>query len=156
MRISDWSSDVCSSDLVPIGFDTDVNGAALAEIRWGSGRGLDDFAYVTVGTGVGVGLVVHGKPTRGFSHSEIGHILVPRLADDATPSVCRFHDDCVEGLASGTALKARRGGRPLAEVPAADPGGGPIAPVLATMVHSLACQPGPQRARVGGGVPPGP
>src|SRR3546814_15404886 len=69
-------------------------------------------ALVTAGTGVGVGLVVHGKPTRGFSHSEIGHILVPRLADDATPSVCRFHDDCVEGLASGTALKARLGGRP--------------------------------------------
>src|SRR3546814_12994135 len=123
MRISDWSSDVCSSDLVPIGFDTDVNGAALAEIRWGSGRGLDDFAYVTVGTGVGVGLVVHGKPTRGFSHSEIGHILVPRLADDATPSVCRFPDDCVEGLASGTAVTARLGGRPLAEVPADDPVG---------------------------------
>src|SRR3546814_20381446 len=70
---------------------------------------------ISVGTGVCVGLVVHGKPTRGFSHCDIAHILVPRLADDATPSVCRFHDDCVEGLASGTALKARLGGRPLAE-----------------------------------------
>lgn len=137
---------------VPIGFDTDVNGAALAEIRWGSGRGLDDFAYVTVGTGVGVGLVVHGKPTRGFSHSEIGHILVPRLAGDRVPSVCRFHDDCVEGLASGTALKARLGGRPLTEVSADDPVWEPIVHTLATMVHSLACTTGPLRVAMGGGV----
>lgn len=137
---------------VPIGFDTDVNGAALAEIRWGSGRGLDDFAYVTVGTGVGVGLVVHGKPTRGFSHSEIGHILVPRLAGDEVPSVCRFHDDCVEGLASGTALKARLGGRSLADVAADDPVWEPIVHTLASMVHSLACTTGPMRVAMGGGV----
>jgi fructokinase len=137
---------------VPIGFDTDVNGAALAEIRWGSGRGLDDFAYVTVGTGVGVGLIVHGRPTRGFSHSEIGHILVPRLAGDQMVSVCRFHDDCVEGLASGTALKARLGGRPLAEVAADDPVWEPIVHTLASMVHSLACTTGPIRVAMGGGV----
>lgn len=141
-----------SAFLVPIGFDTDVNGAALAEIRWGSGRGLDDFAYVTVGTGVGVGLVVHGRPTRGFSHSEIGHILVPRLAGDDVPSVCRFHDDCVEGLASGTALNARLGGRPLADVSADDPVWEPIVHALATMVHSLACTTGPMRVAMGGGV----
>jgi fructokinase len=137
---------------VPIGFDTDVNGAALAEIRWGSGRGLDDFAYVTVGTGVGVGLIVHGKPTRGFSHSEIGHVLVPRLAGDDAPSVCRFHDDCVEGLASGTALNARLGGRPLADVAADDPVWEPIVHTLASMVHSLACTTGPMRIAMGGGV----
>lgn len=137
---------------VPIGLDTDVNGAALAEIRWGSGRGLDDFAYVTVGTGVGVGLIVHGKPTRGFSHSEIGHVLVPRLAGDDTPSVCRFHDDCVEGLASGTALNARLGGRPLADVAADDPVWGPMVHTLASMVHSLACTTGPMRVAMGGGV----
>ncbi len=57
-----------------VAFDTDVNGAARAEMRWGAGRGFDDFAYITVGTGVGVGLVVNGKPTRGFAHSELGHI----------------------------------------------------------------------------------
>ena len=137
---------------VPIGFDTDVNGAALAEMRWGSGRGLDDFAYVTVGTGVGVGLIVHGKPTRGFSHSEIGHVLVPRLAGDDTPSVCRFHDDCVEGLASGTALNARLDGRPLADVEPGDPVWEPIVHTLASMVHSLACTTGPMRVAMGGGV----
>jgi len=137
---------------VPIGFDTDVNGAALAEIRWGSGRGLDDFAYVTVGTGVGVGLIVHGKPTRGFSHSEIGHVLVPRLAGDDMASVCRFHDDCVEGLASGTALNARLGGRALADVEPDDPIWEPIVHTLATMVHGLACTTGPMRVAMGGGV----
>lgn len=137
---------------VPIGFDTDVNGAALAEIRWGSGRGLDDFAYVTVGTGVGVGLIVHGRPTRGFSHSEIGHILVPRLAGDGMASVCRFHDDCVEGLASGTALNARLNGRTLADVGDDDPVWEPIVHTLTSMVHALACTTGPMRIAMGGGV----
>ncbi|HEY0624798.1 ROK family protein [Sphingomonas sp.] len=141
-----------SAFAVPIGFDTDVNGAALAEIRWGSGHGLDDFAYVTVGTGVGVGLIVHGRPTRGFSHSEIGHILVPRLAGDHMASVCRFHDDCVEGLASGTALNARLDGRPLAEVGADDPVWEPVVHTLASMVHALACTTGPMRVAMGGGV----
>jgi fructokinase len=137
---------------VPIGFDTDVNGAALAEIRWGSGRGLEDFAYVTVGTGVGVGLIVHGKPTRGFGHSEIGHVLVPRLDGDDMVSVCRFHDDCVEGLASGTALKARLDGRSLSDVAPDDPVWAPIVHTLATMVHDLACTTGPMRVVMGGGV----
>jgi fructokinase len=137
---------------VPIGFDTDVNGAALAEIRWGSGRGLADFAYVTVGTGVGVGLIVHGHPTRGISHSEVGHIRVPRLAGDALASVCRFHDDCVEGLASGTALNERLGGRPLSDVTEGDPVWEPIVHCLSVMAHALVCTTGPMRIAMGGGV----
>ena len=141
-----------SAFAVPIGFDTDVNGAALAEIRWGSGRGFDDFAYVTVGTGVGAGLVVHGRPTRGFSHSEIGHIRVPRLPGDDQPSVCGFHDDCVEGLASGTAVKARLGGRAISDISPDDPVWEPIVHCLAAMLHALACTAGPMRIAMGGGV----
>ncbi|MGN6848990.1 MAG: ROK family protein [Sphingomicrobium sp.] len=86
---------------VPAAFDTDVNGAALAEMRWGSGRGMADFAYITVGTGVGVGLIVNDKPTRGFAHCELGHIRVARLPGDTFPGSCPFHGDCVEGLAAG-------------------------------------------------------
>lgn len=137
---------------VPTGFDTDVNGAALAEIRWGCAQGLEDFAYVTVGTGVGVGLIVHGRPTRGIGHSEIGHLRVPRTPGDAHRSVCRFHEDCVEGLASGTALKARIGGRRVRDVAPDDPVWPPIVDALAAMCHDLVCTTGPRRIAIGGGV----
>ena len=99
-----------------------------------------------------MGLIVHGRPTRGFSHSEIGHVLVPRLDGDDMTSVCRFHDNCVEGLASGTALNARLAGRSLSDVAADDPVWEPIVHTLATMVHALACTTGPMRVAMGGGV----
>jgi fructokinase len=137
---------------VPVEFDTDVNGAALAEMRWGAGRGLEDFAYVTVGTGVGVGLVVHGRPTRGIGHSEIGHLRVPRMPGDTVPSACPYHPDCVEGLASGTALRARLGGRPVEEVGPDDPVWDPIVHALAMMAHALVCTTGPLRIAIGGGL----
>ena len=137
---------------VPTGFDTDVNGAALAEMAWGCATGMSDFAYVTVGTGVGVGLVVHGLPTRGIGHSELGHIRVPRMAGDTFPSFCGFHDDCVEGLASGSALALRLGGRPSTDVPADDPVWDPIVHTLAMLCHTLVCATGPQRIAIGGGV----
>ncbi|MGN6374478.1 MAG: ROK family protein [Sphingomonas sp.] len=137
---------------VPVGLDTDVNGAALAEMRWGCARGIDDFAYVTVGTGVGVGLVVHGKPTRGIGHSELGHILVPRLEGDTAPSVCRFHEHCVEGLASGSALVARLDGRSVDDIGPDDPVWQPIVHTLAAMCHALICATGPFRIAIGGGV----
>lgn len=137
---------------VPTGFDTDVNGAALAEIRWGCARGLEDFAYVTVGTGVGVGLIVHGRATRGIGHSEIGHLRVPRTPDDAHRSVCGFHEDCVEGLASGTALVARLGGREVQDAAPDDPVWTPIVDALAAMCHALVCSTGPHRIAIGGGV----
>jgi len=137
---------------VPVGFDTDVNGAALAEIRWGSGQGLSDFAYVTVGTGVGVGLIVHGRPTRGIGHSELGHIRVPRLADDQAKSACSYHDDCVEGLASGPALLGRLEGRSPSDLSPDDPVWDPIVHTLAAMCHALVCATGPYRIAMGGGV----
>lgn len=137
---------------VPVEFDTDVNGAALAEMRWGCARGLDDFAYVTVGTGVGVGLIVHGRPTRGVGHSEVGHIRVPRLPNDDAPSACPFHDNCVEGLASGSALRGRLGGRSVADLASDDPVWEPIVHTLALMCHALVCATGPLRIAIGGGV----
>ena len=149
---ADVRGTLCAPYAVPVGFDTDVNGAALAEIRWGCAPGLDDFAYVTVGTGVGVGLIVHGKPTRGIGHSELGHVRVPRLEGDTVPSVCGFHGDCVEGLASGPALGARLGGRPIADLSADDPVWDPIAHTLAMLCHNLVCATGPHRIAIGGGV----
>ena len=137
---------------LPPVFDTDVNGAAMAEILWGAGRGLEDFAYVTVGTGVGVGLIVNGAPTRGFGHCELGHIRVPRLARHDWPGACPFHQDCVEGLASGSALNQRLSGRPLLEVPPDDPFWDEVSWTLAQLCHVVVCAAAPQLIVMGGGV----
>lgn len=135
-----------------VAFDTDVNGAARAEMCWGSGRGFDDFAYITVGTGIGVGLVVNGLPTRGFGHSELGHLRPVRLAGDDWLGTCSFHGDCVEGLASGTALKARVGARDVGSIPADDPVWTSVAHALAQLCHAIVCAACPMRIAIGGGV----
>jgi len=136
---------------VPIAFDTDVNGAALAEMRWGSGIGFDDFAYITVGTGIGVGLIVAGKPTRGLGHCELGHIRVARLAGDDWPGSCPFHGDCVEGLASGSALKARYGDA-LSSLPPGHPAWDEVVWTLAQLCQAIVCAAAPYRIAMGGGV----
>ncbi len=136
---------------VPTGFDTDVNGAALAEMRWGSGRGFDDFAYITVGTGVGVGLIVNGKPTRGFQHCELGHIRVARLAGDVFAGSCPYHGDCVEGLAAGPSLRARVGDR-VADLLSSDPIWESVAWAIAQLCHAIVCVAAPRAIAIGGGV----
>ena len=94
----------------PVGLETDVNGAALAESRWGAGRGHDSLLYLTVGTGIGGGFVSHGNLLSGLSHPEMGHMRVPRHPLDRDfAGVCPFHGDCLEGLASGPAIIARWG-----------------------------------------------
>ena len=137
---------------MPTAFDTDVNGAALAEMRWGVGVGLDDFAYITVGTGVGVGLIVHGRPTRGFGHSELGHIRPVRWKGDDWPGACPFHGDCVEGLASGPAVKARLGISDLKDLGADDPVWDSVAWALAQLCHAIVCTAAPRAIGIGGGV----
>ncbi len=97
---------------VPVAIDTDVNGAALAEGRWGASVGLDDHAYITVGTGIGAGIVLGGKIVHGLTHPEFGHIAVEKHPDDAFAGSCSFHQACLEGLAAGPAHQARFGAIP--------------------------------------------
>jgi fructokinase len=136
---------------LPPAFDTDVNGAAIAEMRWGSGRGLGDFAYVTVGTGIGVGLIVDGKPTRGFGHCELGHVRVARLAGDHWPGSCPYHGDCVEGLASGSSIEARLGESPEG-LPSDHPVWESVGWSLAQLCQTIVCAAAPMRIAMGGGV----
>ena len=132
--------------------DTDVNGAAFAEMRWGSGRGMDDFAYITVGTGVGVGLIVNGRPTRGFAHCELGHIRPARPPADTWPGSCPYHGDCVEGLAAGPALKARLGVDNPSQLPGDHEVWESVASALAQMCHAIVCAAAPRAIAFGGGV----
>ncbi len=136
---------------VPVAFDTDVNGAALAEGLWGGATGLSDFAYVTVGTGVGVGIVANGELIHGFGHPELGHIRVARKRFDKWPGACAFHGDCVEGLASGPAIAARAGG-PAHLIPENDPAWALAAHALAQLAHTLVAASAPRRILMGGGV----
>jgi fructokinase len=135
----------------PVGFDTDVNGAALAEGRWGAAVGLDDYAYVTVGTGIGVGLIVRGKSIFGMNHTELGHIRVVRKPGDEFPGICPFHGDCIEGLASGPAIEARVG-MPASQLPPDHPAWDFVAHGLAQLVHSMVLTTAPTRIFLGGGV----
>lgn len=136
---------------LPVQINTDVNGAALAEGRWGAARGLDDFAYITVGTGIGVGLIVSGRPVFGCNHTELGHIRIARLPGDTWPGICQFHGDCLEGLASGPAIGARAG-MPGGDVPADSPVWEPVTHALGQLLHTLLLATAPKRILIGGGV----
>ena len=95
---------------VPVGFDTDVNAAALGEATWGCTKDVENSIYITVGTGVGVGVIINGKPYHGMMHPEGGHILLGRHPDDPmVGSGCPFHENCLEGLAAGPSLEKRWG-----------------------------------------------
>lgn len=137
---------------VPVAFETDVNAAAIAEMRWGAGREMKDFAYITVGTGVGVGLVVNGLPARGFLHSELGHVRVAQRDSDHWRGICPFHGGCVEGLASGPAIEARIAPRAIGEIGSEDPVWDSVAWTLAQLCHVIVCAAAPGAIAIGGGV----
>jgi len=98
---------------IPVGFNTDVNAAALGEYEWGAGRGLNNFIYLTIGTGIGGGAMINGRLLHGLQHPEMGHIFIPQdLKADPYEGNCPFHKNCFEGLASGSAMKNRWGKSP--------------------------------------------
>lgn len=137
---------------VPVGLDTDVNAAALGEARWGATRDLHTSVYVTVGTGIGGGALIGGRPLHGRMHPEMGHLVVRRHPEDAYPGRCPFHGDCLEGLASGPAIE-ERWGRPAERL--GDDLSGAVAieaSYLAQLVLAVTYVLSPQRIVLGGGV----
>lgn len=137
---------------VPVAFETDVNAAALGEARWGAALGISSCLYLTVGTGIGGGAVYDGRLLHGMMHPEMGHIRVPHdRTDDPFPGICPFHGDCMEGLASGPAMKARWGAG-AAELPAGHAAWALEARYLALAVANFIFTLSPGRIILGGGV----
>ena len=137
---------------VPVGFDTDVNAAALGEARWGAAQSISDFIYLTVGTGIGGGAIVNGQILHGLLHPEMGHIRIPHDRQrDPYPGCCPFHGDCLEGLASGPAIQARWG-VPAPELPADHLAWAFEAHYLALGLANWVCTLSPKRIVLGGGV----
>lgn len=137
---------------VPVVIDTDVNGAALGEGTWGAARGIDNYVYITIGTGIGGGVVINGQPLHGMVHPEIGHILIPHdPEEDSFPGSCPFHGDCFEGLANGPAIEARWGQRGET-LPPDHPAWTLEAKYITRALHTVVCTLSPERIILGGGV----
>lgn len=135
----------------PLALDTDVNGAALAEWKWGAGRGLRSFAYVTIGTGIGGGVLRDGRAVQGAWHLELGHLRPRRAPGDTFAGICPFHGDCFEGLASGPAILARWG-LALSALEPDHPAHAMQAEYLGQLCASLTFAHAPERIVLGGGV----
>ncbi|HEX4748596.1 MAG TPA: ROK family protein [Bryobacteraceae bacterium] len=137
---------------VPVEFDTDVNAAVLGEARWGAARGLSDAIYLTIGTGIGGGAIVHGQVVHGMVHPEMGHLRIPHdLKRDPFPGICPYHKDCLEGLACGPAMQARWGA-PAGTLPPDHPAWLLEAHYLALGLVNLTVTLSTERILLGGGV----
>ena len=144
---------VCEKELgVPVGFDTDVNGSALGEATWGCTKDLDNSIYITVGTGIGVGVIIDKKPYHGMLHPEGGHIFLARHPQDPMErGICPYHELCLEGLASGPSIQARWG-KPGVELADRKEVWELEAYYLAQAICSYIMILSPERIIVGGGV----
>jgi fructokinase len=137
---------------LPVGIDTDVNAAAVAEGIWGACQGLSNFVYFTIGTGVGGGAVVNGRPLHGLVHPEMGHIGLPHDREqDPFAGSCPFHEDCFEGLAAGPSIN-KRWGQPAETLPFDHPAWDLEATYIAHALKSVICTLSPERIVLGGGV----
>jgi fructokinase len=137
---------------VPISLDTDTNTAALSEKRWGAGKDVEDILYLTIGTGIGGGAVINGKPLHGLVHPEMGHMLIQHDIDkDPFKGCCPFHGDCFEGLASGPSI-LNRWGKKAEDLPLDHPAWDLEADYIALALENLVCTLSPQKIILGGGV----
>ena len=137
---------------VPVRIDTDVNAAALAEWKLGAAKGLNSCLYVTVGTGIGAGIVAEGRLVHGLMHPELGHMLLRQERDDPAPDgFCPYHKGCLEGLASGPAIE-KRWGRKGQEIPPEHEAWLLEAAYLAQMCMNAVCAFSPEKIILGGGV----
>lgn len=139
---------------VPVAFDTDVNAAAFGEQYWvPENKSLDPFLYITVGTGIGVGVIANGSPLHGLIHPEAGHVAIPHDWErDPFPGVCPYHGDCLEGLASGLSMRKRWGKSPE-NLPDSHPGWDLESDYIARALVNLIYTYSPRRVILGGGVP---
>lgn len=137
---------------IPVAFDHDVVVAGIGEGKWGAAQGLDNFIYLTIGTGIGGGVIAGGKPVHGLVHPEIGHMIMRRdpLVDPFT-GCCPYHGDCLEGLACGPAME-KRWNAPAFDLPADHPAWELEATYIADALHNLVCTTSPQMLILGGGV----
>jgi fructokinase len=137
---------------VPVSFDTDVNAAAFGEHRWGAAKGVSDFIYLTVGTGIGGGGMINGDFLHGLVHPEMGHIFIPHnKKEDPYEGICPFHKNCFEGLASGTAIKDRWG-KSGEKIDKSHPAWKLEANYISLAVINYICILSPERIVLGGGV----
>jgi fructokinase len=136
---------------VPVAFDTDVNGAAYGEGLWGASVGCAQHSYITVGTGVGVGICVDGRPLHGMMHPEAGHLLARKNPADSFNGCCEWHGDCVEGLISGPALWKRLGEDP-GNVASSHPVWQLVGEYLGQLCAALTLIASPERIVIGGGI----
>ena len=135
---------------IPVAVDTDVNAAALAEFIYGAGQGCDPLVYLTIGTGIGGGAVIRGRPLHGLMHPEMGHMLLARAPGDTRTSGCPFHEDCLEGLASGHAIHVCFGAPET--LPPQHEAWALEATYLGQALATIATILSPQRIVMGGGV----
>jgi len=137
---------------IPVGFDTDVNAAAMGEFEWGAAKGLSDFIYLTIGTGIGGGGMSNGSLIHGLLHTEMGHIYIPHdKVEDPIEGICPFHKNCFEGLASGPAIE-QRWGKAAENLSENHQAWDLEAKYIAFALANYICTLSPQRIIIGGGV----
>lgn len=149
---TDFYGEVTRKLGLPVAFDTDVNAAALSESIWGAGKGCGSLVYITIGTGIGAGVMINNTLVHGILHPEAGHMFIPRNRDDNYEGACPWHKNrCFEGLASGTAIKARKG-MPGNEIGYDDPVWELEAEYISKALINFICMLAPERIILGGGV----